>query len=46
MIEKRKAVKRTKRVVSESASRLAKWREERDARREAQDELARIAKEA
>ena len=30
MYEKRKAVKRTKRVVSVSATRLAKWRAERD----------------
>ena len=46
MYEKRKAVKRTKRVVSESATRLAKWRAERDARREAEDKLARISKQA
>jgi len=45
-IQDRKAVKRTKRVVSESATRLAKWRAERDARREAEDKLARISKQA
>lgn len=46
MTEKRVAVQRTKRVVRESATRLAKWRAERDARREVEDEVACMPKEA
>ena len=37
--------KRIKRLSSDAASCLAKWRNERDARRASEDELARLARE-
>ena len=37
--------KRIKRISSVAASRIAKWRNERDARRSAKDELARVERE-
>ena len=36
---------RIKRISSDAASRLSKWRNKRDARRAAEDELARVARE-
>ena len=42
----RKANKRIKKLSCAATSRLAKWRAERDARRETEDELARIAQES
>ena len=44
--DKRAAEKRTKRVRAESSQRLSRWYAERDARRAAEDELARLAKES
>ena len=37
--------KRIKRLSSDAASRLAKWRNERNARKASEDELARVARE-
>ena len=37
--------KRIKRLYSDATSCLAKWRNERDARRAAEDDLARVARE-
>ena len=43
--DRRTSNNRTKRLSSDAASRLAKWRNKRDARRASEDELARVARE-
>ena len=43
--DRRTSNKRIKRLSSDAASWLVKWRNERDARRASEDELARVARE-